>query len=127
MTTPITFSHPVVRNQLFTEGEVVIARPDDRTVGVTDARENWNGEVFGSVDIQRESIIPLPTPADLRQWDNESGFETREGWFRAIEEFHGSPDTIYIFRVELRYVEQWYTEELSQTVAAPVKSDSDGD
>lgn len=100
-TGPITFSHPVAREQLESEGVVVTFRSSKRTTGDTWWRSERLGEKEGDVTVTWMGRV-TPTPADVARFAPLSGFATPCDWVDAINEINGDVTAGHLYRVETR-------------------------
>jgi hypothetical protein len=99
---PITFSHPVAREQLLENGYVFTFRTQDRTTGKTWARAERLGEKIADVEVQMVGVVRNPGPdALLDTWARGSGFETPRAWYDAICDVHGNPERGFVYHVTL--------------------------
>jgi len=104
-TGPISVNHPVPREQLVEEGELVSFRKRDRTTGDTWWRESRTGLKRGDVHVEKiRAVCPKGRGAALAHYVNTSGFDSVEEWQAAIEELHGEiPETGFLYRVTEMY------------------------
>jgi len=101
MTGPITFSHPVARQQLEDNGVVVTFREHERTTGATWWRKTRTGPKEGDVHVAHVcSVGPVFEDPAIERHAGESGFDSKYDWINAMIEFcGGEPQSGHLYRV----------------------------
>jgi hypothetical protein len=101
---PITFSHPIARQQLLDAGVVLSFRSDERTTGTTWWRKDRLGQKVGDVKVTKEAEVDLRErpKQEMEHYRPLSGFRSVGSWLRAIRDYHGGdlPDSGYVYRVK---------------------------